>query len=100
MAWPKMIPAATPLLSDIFFDLSQSTTAWLRRANGNANPKLLREAARAALSRLPRSKLTLSRKRASALRYLWADWHRTANLTGYAMRVGSLRSMTLRRRQY
>jgi len=34
-----MLPAATPLLSDIFFDLSQSTTAWLWRANGNANPK-------------------------------------------------------------
>jgi hypothetical protein len=34
-----MIPAGTPLLSDILFDLSQRTTAWLRGANGNANPK-------------------------------------------------------------
>ena len=39
MACPKMIPAGTPLLSAIFFDLSQRTTAWLERANGKANPR-------------------------------------------------------------
>jgi hypothetical protein len=38
MAWPKMIPAGTPLLLAIVLDLSQRTTAWLPRTNGKANP--------------------------------------------------------------